>query len=134
MKKNLLCLFFFITCVSIGQVDNACDTIYTAPETPANYPNDMKGLMNYNNEKLIPIISDCIKQDGEIIASFHAVLTIDKAGKVIDVKFQNLKASAACKAKLRLELLAMEGWIPAQLNGKNVCSDYYFSIGCLKWQ
>jgi hypothetical protein len=134
MKKQLVILLSFISYLGIGQVNNLCDTIYSVPENAAKYPNDAKGLMNYGMEKLTPILSDCIKQDGEIIASLRMILTIDKAGKVIAVKFQNLNASAECKIKLRTELLAMEGWIPAQMNGINVCSDFYFPISCLTWR
>jgi hypothetical protein len=61
----------FITCISFGQENTMCDTIYSVPETPPKYPNDAKGLMNYSMEKLTPILSNCMQQDEEVIGRLN---------------------------------------------------------------
>ena len=130
MKVAFILLFFLIALTSLGQ----CDSIYDNPQTPSKYTSDTKGLMDYLNKTLVPILGDCMKEDGGIIASLYMKLTIDKSGKVIEVEFIRLQASEKCKNKLREKILTMKGWSAGQMNEKNVCSKINWPISCLKWQ
>lgn len=119
---------------SFGQTNNSCDTIYNYPGKLAHYIDNEKGLMEYTTKTLAPILGDCIKQDGEIIASMYLILTIDRTGKVIAVDFTPLTATENCKDKLRKEIMNMTGWAPGQINGKDVCSIFLWPTSCLKWR
>jgi hypothetical protein len=135
MKTLLTILFFLTILTSWGQTTHSCETIYDFPQTLPQYTNNTtKGLMAYLSKKLVPILSGCIKQDREVVTSMHIKLTIDKAGKVIAVDFPRLQASEYCKEKLRNEILTMTGWTAGQMDGKNVCSKFYWPISCLKWE
>ena len=134
MKSIITILFSLIVLTSFGQTAMFCDTIYDHPEIPARYTNDIKALYVYSNKKLTPILSDCIKKEGEMITRLQIKLTIDKTGKVSAVDFPKLQASKSCQEILRSEILTMTGWIAGQSDGKNVCSNFYWPINCLKWE
>jgi hypothetical protein len=48
--------------------------------------------------------------------------------------FLVIQASERCKKDMRKEILKMTGWVPAENNGKTVCSRYIWQTNCLKWQ
>ena len=133
MTHTLIIVFGLWVLASSAQTTN-CDTIYDLPETMPQYENDVKGLTDYLNKKLIPILSDCMKQDGELIASLYIVLTIDAKGNIIDADFPRLHATNNCKEELKQEIITMTGWTPGKINGQAVCSRFSWPISCLKWE
>jgi len=137
MKSILNILTFIallISSVTYGQITNKCDTIYDFVDKMPQYDKDINGLMDYLNKELVPIISNCMKRDGDLIASLHIVLTIDKNGKVIDATFPRPNLTDQCKSDLKKKLLTMTGWTAGQLKGENVCTHFYWPISCLKWE
>jgi hypothetical protein len=127
-------LLIFSVLLNFGQTNTFCDTIYEHPETLPQFTNDTKGLTDYFHAAFIPILNDCLKQDGEIVSSLRMQLTIDKTGKVIAVNFLRLQASDTCINKLTNEILSMTGWTAGKMNGNTVCSIYYWQINCILWK
>lgn len=136
MKSVLSILIFFalfISSTTFGQKVKKCDTTYDFVDKMPHYNNGINGLMNYLNNELIPVICSCMKRDGDLIASLHILLTIDKDGKVIDASFPTPNLTDQCKNDLKVKLLTMKGWKAGQLKGKNVCTHFDWPINCLKW-
>jgi hypothetical protein len=127
--KILLLLIFFYSSQTFGQTNVSCDRIYDRPEKQAKYKTDVKGMMDYAITNLLPIISEDGSQPTRMIAS----LTIDKAGKIVDVEFQNLDVKEESKVKLRDKIMQMENWIPGKVNGQSICSKYEWIVHCIKW-
>lgn len=98
------------------------------------YKNDTKGLADYLNNELIPILSDCYKKDSLLTASIYLTLTINQKGHVIDVKFERINASELCKDKLREKIMSMPEWTAGYIGGKAICCRYLWPISCIKWE
>jgi hypothetical protein len=98
------------------------------------YKNELKGLSDYLTKELVPIISDCIKRDSDIIASLYIILTIDSNRKVIDATFPRHNLTSLCNENLKKKLLTMSGWTAGQKDGRPVCSKFSWPISCLKWE
>jgi hypothetical protein len=134
MKTGLLsCILLVTIAIQRGWSQDRCDTVYAVPEKIAEYKQGSKSLLTYLQQELVPAISDCMRREGEVIASLYIVLTIDDRGKVTDAKFTRPALSSACTAALKKKLLTMKGWHPAQAAGRDVCSEFKWPIGCLKW-
>lgn len=133
MTRILIILALFIGLVSFGQI-NKCDTIYDFAEQMPQYINDSRGLMDFFNKELIPIISDCMKRDSSLIASLQIVLTIDIYGQVINATFPKPELTDLCKSNLKKKLITMKGWKPGQMSGMKVCTHFYWPISCIKWE
>lgn len=114
--------------------NNKCDTIYDFAETLPQYENDNKGLMEYLMSNLVPILSNAYSRDGILTTSIYLTLTIDAAGKVIDVEFNRIQGSEKCKEELRENLLKMTGWSPGIHGDIAVCSKYQWPISCIHWK
>jgi len=137
LKIRIQALLFILVLSSsaiYGQMTQENDKIYNFVDKMPVYSKGEKGLTNYFNKELIPIISNCLKRDSDLIASLHIVLTIDKKGKVIDAIFPRPNLSDKCRSELKKKLLTMTGWKSGQLNHKVVCTHYFWPISCLKWQ
>ena len=130
----LLLASLSITVNSFSQADNDCDTIYRFVEIMPEYENGKKGLMNYLNKELIPILANCNNRDTTLIASMHLTLTINKAGQVIDVKFNKINSAGLCKNELRQKLMTMSKWRSGKQGGEPVCCNYSWPISCILWK
>ena len=108
-------------------------TIYQKVDIDPKYYTGMVGLMEYFGKEVSPIISDCMKQDKELVSKFIIRLVIDNKGTVIDATIQDDELTVDCKAQLRSKLLTMSGWTPGQMKTKTVCSYYNWIISCIKW-
>lgn len=117
-----------------SQSNPVCEKIYDTPDSLAKYKNGKKSLSQYVNDKIIPILGDCIKKKMEFVNSMTIKFTIDLNGKVIAVDYLKPVLTDYCKGKLNDELLKMDGWHPGKMGAKDVCSIYIFPIGCIKWQ
>lgn len=111
-----------------------CDKLVAEPDTMPTYEGGENGLFEYIGERIVPVVSDCMKNEKAIITSVYITLTINKVGQVVSVDFPRLKASDACKSKLRTELMRMKGWSPGKYKGKPVCSQYLLPIPCMLWK
>ncbi|MEO6306106.1 MAG: hypothetical protein ABIP51_23360 [Bacteroidia bacterium] len=131
MKK--LIIIFTLFSFNIFSQTKICEKIYDTPDTLAHYKSERKDLPKYFSAKILPILSDCIKQKMEFVYSMDVKFTIDESGKVFAVEFLKPVLSDYCSGKLRAELLAMEGWQPAKVKGNKVCSIYIYSIGGITW-
>lgn len=69
-----------------------------------------------------------------MISSLCIKLTIDKRGKVAAVEFPGLQAGENCREQLSREMMTMTGWTAGQMDGKYVCSIFFWPIRCLKWE
>jgi len=133
MNRNFI--FILLTVSSFftkaQSITPACDSIYKSPEVPAKYDN-MKA-MRFISDRVSSVVHNCAAGDtppGKLYLRF----IINASGQVTEVEFIKPDLSLNCKTKLRAELLNMPGWQPAQHQGKAVCSEVNFPIGCLKWQ
>ena len=134
-KIKILPFIIFLTCTTIfGQTNDICDTIFDHVDKLPKFNNDNLDLSNYIINELAPIVSNCMKRDGNLIASLSIILTINSQGKVIDATFSRPKLTDQCKNELRNKLLTMTGWTAGQLNDRNVCFYYHLPISCFQWQ
>ena len=129
----LICLLFTIG-TTFGQVRNACDSIYTELDQSPEFQNGIKGLLDYLNTDLIPIISRNMKEDKVIVDKLYANVIINRDGNVVDVEFLKLNGSEKCKEELKKKIMTMTGWTPGKMNGQSVCSNYFWVVGCIKWE
>ncbi len=131
----LLCFlsFSFVLAPNAEIPHAACDDIHDYPEKMASYPGDIPALMKYYKQNLSPVLLTCKQEEGSTVKSMQLELVINQAGMVESVKFPDLKATDACKDKIRDVLLRMNGWSPAEIKGKPVCSRFYWPIYGIKW-
>ena len=127
-----ICLLFIVG-TTFGQVKNACDSIYTEVDQSPGFQTGTMGLLDYLNTDLIPIISRNMKEDKVIVDKLYAKVVINRDGNVVDVEFLKLNGSEKCKEELKQKIMAMTGWTPGKMNGKSVCSNYFWVVGCIKW-
>ncbi|MBL0104314.1 MAG: hypothetical protein IPP51_11510 [Bacteroidetes bacterium] len=135
---KVLATLFLIFIVSFQlKAQNAvepCDKICAEPDTMPAYEDGETGLFDYIGQRIVPVVSDCMKNEKAIITSVYITLTINKVGQVVSVDFPRLKASDECKNKLRGAIMRMKGWKPAKFKGKPVCSQYLLPIPCMLWK
>lgn len=111
-----------------------CEKICNTPDTLAQYKNGKKDLHVYFQEKIIPILGDCIKQKLDVVHSMTIKFTIDITGKVNNIEFLKPLLTDYCKTKLTIELLQMQGWKAGTLDGKKVCSVFVYPIAGIRWE
>lgn len=114
--------------------NNGCDTVYDLVETLPQYPGEIDGLMNYLNDELVPVISNCIERDSILTSSLRIILSVNTEGSVFAVDLTRVNATDECKRELREKILTMRGWTAGQKDGKPVCSQFHWPISCLKWE
>lgn len=131
--SKIILFFFFLNTICIAQ-KNVCEKIYDTPDTLARYKNGKKDLHAYFQEKIIPILGDCIKQKLDVVHSMTIKLTIDAAGKVNTVEIVKPELSDYCKTQLKTEFLLMQGWTPGILGTEKVCSVFIYPIAGIRWQ
>lgn len=96
------------------------------------FKDEASGLLAYFR-KITTIIATSTKDESNLPTSLKMILTINKAGKVINVDFPNTNMEINCKTQVKNELLKMEGWKAAESNGKPIVSKYHWNISCLLW-
>jgi|GEM_PF-2354721 len=132
-----LCLLAFTFAFTMApaepQVDK-CDEIHEYPEQLATFAGDIPGLMKYYKKHLSPVLLTCKREQSSTVKSMQLELIITKTGKVQSVSFPDLKAAPECKDKIKAEIMKMQGWNPAKIKGKPVCSKFYWPIYGIKWK
>jgi hypothetical protein len=99
------------------------------------FKDGIPGMMKYLSKEISPALSDHFTDTTNVPpASLKMILTIDKKGKVIDVKFLNTKIDKECSSILTSKLLDMKGWKPAKHNGKAIVGGYNWYVSCILWQ
>lgn len=134
MKYPLIlfcCLFFFLQTFAQKK---ACDTVYRALDTLAEYPGGPEALIKFMDTDMKQAINDCYALDSTMITSMTIRLLIDKKGKVLDAVFEEVELSKNCRERLRKKLTAMKSWTPAQYKGQAVCSYYSWLVGGVIWE
>ncbi|MBL7912601.1 MAG: hypothetical protein JNJ41_16185 [Bacteroidia bacterium] len=135
MFRSISILICLVLNMSIhSQTNPTCEKIYDNPDSLAKYKTGKKSLAQYVNDKIIPILGDCIKQKMEFVNSMTIKFTIDLNGKVVAVDYLKPVLTDYCKGKLNAELLKMDGWHPGKVAETKVCSIYIYPINCIKWQ
>ena len=135
MFRSIIILIFVASNLILNaQTNPVCEKIYDTPDSLAKYKNGKKSLAQYVNDKIIPILGDCIKQKMEFVNSMTIKFTIDLNGKVVAVDYLKPVLTDYCKGKLNAELLKMDGWLPGKMGETKVCSIYIYPINCIKWQ
>ena len=117
-----------------SQTNSICEKVYDTPDSLAKYKDGKKSISKYVNDKIIPILGDCIKQKMELVNSMTIKFTIDLNGKVIAVDYLKPVLTDYCKGKLTAELLKMDGWHPGKMLDKNVCSIFIYQIAGIRWE
>lgn len=133
LRAYIMLVFIILAKVNVGQNDSCCANAFLAPDTSAVFAAGNAALLKYSEGEIIPIIKKCNEDEGVLISSLKAKLTINCEGKVIKVAILNTFMSESCKNKLRDKFLTMGNWKPALIEGKEVCSVVYFPISCIKW-
>ncbi|MBA3683231.1 MAG: hypothetical protein H0W73_19005 [Bacteroidetes bacterium] len=126
-------LFLLLNAFCFAQT-TPCEKIYNTPDSLAKYKTGKKDLHAYFQEKIIPILGDCIKQKLDVVYSMTIKLTIDATGKVNAVEFLKPELTEYCKTKLTTEMLQMQGWKPGMASKQNVCSVFIYPIAGIRWQ
>jgi hypothetical protein len=110
-----------------------CDSIFEIGEKMPEYKGGEMALVNYNINRIIPIIEEANKKSGNMITKLHYSLTISKEGKVVTSEIET-DIEENLKMKLEKELLQMPYWIPGEVNGKEQCMKIRIPISCMKWE
>lgn len=113
---------------------NTCEKIYDTPDTLAQYKNGKKDMHVYFQEKIIPILGDCIKQKLDLVHSMKIKFIIDLKGKVTTVEILEPVLSEYCKTKLITEFMQMQGWKSGIAASEKVCSVFIYPIAGIRWQ
>lgn len=130
--KTLLFAFCLLAWPSLN-AQIVCDTVYGSPETPPYYGHDFQAFYTYFDNKVAPVLQECMQQEGTVISSFVVRFTLDYNGQVLDVEFLRINAGEACKQRVRERFMAMDDWSPGWVCGEPVCSYAVWPIRCLKW-
>ena len=75
-----------------------------------------------------------MKESKTIIPSLNMLFTISNQGDIIKVEFPELKSSKKLQENLAKEFIALGKCKPATIKGNAVCSEFGYTIGCIKWQ
>lgn len=130
----LLALSYAFTFGPSEVAADKCDEIHQYPEQLATFTGDIPGLMKYYKKHISPVLLTCKREQASTVKSMQLELVITSTGKVQSVAFPDLKAAEACKEKIKAEVMKMEGWKPAKIKGKPVCSKFYWPIYGIKWK
>jgi hypothetical protein len=130
---KIITLTFLLLGLKSYSQNTYCDSIYSYVETTPKYKNDTKDVSDLFIREIIPIISNCVERDEQIISRLYIVLIIDKNGKVIDVTFPRNNITKLCENDLKEKILKMDGWTAGKFNDKAVCCKVKIPISCIKW-
>ena len=64
---------------------------------------------------------------------FKAKVTIDSKGHIIDSFIFTEEIEKKDKELINKNLLKLDQWLPAEIDGQKVCSYYYIVITCIIW-
>lgn len=98
------------------------------------YKEGIPSIMKYFSQRISPILSKCVDLEKESPpTSLHMDIVIDSNGKVLNVIFVRDNVSPKCKVEIKKEVLTMDSWTPAMLNGKSLKGTYHFRMSCILW-
>jgi hypothetical protein len=127
----LLVVLVLVRSESMGQANGTCETVYKTVDNNPIYEGGVSALMDYFQKSLIPIINKSVNK--EMTTKLLIMLTIDSNGKVTDVILSRHMLSKDSEEQLRKKILTMSGWAAGRIKGQNVCCNYAWIIGCIKW-
>jgi len=135
-RIKLKTVFFLVLLNSLcfSQAKTSCEKVFDTADTLAQYKNGKKDMHAYFQEKIIPILGDCIKQKLDVVHSMKIKFTIDLNGKVSAVEILEPTLSDYCKTKLITEFMQMQGWKPGIVSGNKVCSVFIYPVAGIRWQ
>lgn len=113
-----------------------CDTIFTSGQVEeiAEFPISPNKFNQFLEKKIIPLINEEVEKTKNIIPHLNMLFTISKEGKLIKVEFPKLDSSKELQEKMAKEFINLGKWTPATIKGEKVCSEFFYKIGCIKWQ
>ena len=135
MKNNVFLLavtFILISTGAFGQTQ-ACDTLYEFPDKEASFKDSGTDLLYFFNDQLLELIHDTSSDDFPP-TSFRMILVINDRDEVESIARIQGDYSEETKNKILEKLQNAEGWKSGESNGQKVCSNFYFTIGCILWK
>lgn len=132
-RFKIIFLFIMLNVFCFAQ-KNTCEKIYDTPDTLAQYKSGKKDMHAYFQDKIMPILGDCIKQKLDVVHSMTIKLTIDAIGKVNAVEILKPDLSEYCKTKLIAEFKQMQGWKAGIVGPEKVCSVFIYPVAGIRWQ
>jgi len=108
-----------------GDVDVDIDTVFTIVEEMPEFPGGIKALYSYLGENIkYPDVSAEAHSQGKAYVNF----TIEKNGKITDVKIIAGDADYLCKKEAERVVSEMPKWKPGKQRGKKVRVSYTLPV------
>lgn len=130
-----LILFLFIFCVKLyGQSDTDCSEVYTYEQLTSE-PGFGENFEQYErlvNQDMMEVFSWLRKEYLVELSTFKAKMVIGPGGKIFEIKFIKPLPNIA-ERKIDSIIRNSTIWQAGRINEKEVCSEYYLYIGCIKW-
>ncbi len=132
MKQYFFVIFFIFSSGVFAQ-NAECDKIHKAENLTK------EAVFSGSDSQFMKLMVDSVFCDlktteyGMLPTRFNAKVTIDSKGKIIESLILTEEIETKYKEQINENLLKLDNWLPAEIDGHKVCSYYYIVISCILW-
>ncbi len=131
--KQYFFVFFIIFSSGVFAQNAECEKIYEAENLTK------EAVFSGTKSQFMKLMMDSVLSDLKLTASdvlptsLKAKVTIDSKGHIIDSFILTEEFEQKDKELIKKNLLKLDNWVPAEIEGQAVCSYYYIVISCIFW-
>jgi hypothetical protein len=131
--KQYFFVFFIIFSSGVFAQNAECEKIYEAENLTK------EAVFSGSKSQFMKLMMDSVLSDLKLTASdvlptrLKAKVTIDSKGHIIDSFILTEEFEQIDKELINKNLLKLDKWLPAEIEGQAVCSYYYILISCILW-
>lgn len=132
MKTFLIAVFLLFTFSGKSQID-ICGKVYEA-EMLTKEP-----VFAGTSSQFMKLMMDSVLCDikptayGDPPTRLKAKVTINSKGQIIDSFIFTEEFEKQDQELIKKRLLKLDSWLPAEIDGQKVCSNYVIVISCIIW-
>lgn len=133
MKIYFIIIFLLSTVTVVAQEGSVCEKIYEAENLTK------EAVFSGSNSQFMKLMMDSVLSDLKLTASdvlptrLKAKVTIDAKGRIVDSFIFTEEIEKKDKERINKNLLKLDNWLPAEIEGQAVCSYYFIVISCIFW-
>lgn len=133
MKFYFIIIFLLGTVNVVAQEGSVCEKIYEAESLTK------EAVFSGSNSQFMKLMMDSVFCDLKLKESdvpptrLKAKVTIDAKGRIVDSFIFTEEFEKKDKELINKNLLKLDNWLPAEIEGRAVCSYYYIVISCIFW-
>jgi hypothetical protein len=135
IRYMIVPVLFFLYLPAFSQAPYQKIYSQTDLDMPAEMPLNNAEFTKFISTNIFPVLEAEVKANpGKIISKLRMQFTISEKGEIMLIEFPGLEAGSETHRKLAETFMKMGTWKPGIKEKRNVCSEFSYSIDCIKWQ